>query len=116
MKSYPKYGTMVKGYKYAAPIAFHIQYGWLVRGSIPGACIEACSASGAVDDAVAHWCKVLNFEQSLTPVRPLVERYLKEFGAWDDLDSADMETLAHRVLWQACCDIKEQGEWPGLVH
>ncbi len=42
--------------------------------------------------------------------------YLGEFGAWDDLESAEIDTLANRVLWTACCDIAEQGEWGGLCH
>lgn len=115
-KQYPKYGDMIKGYKYAGPLSFNPQYGHLDSGSIPGECINACSASGAVDDAVEYWRKALNLSAVLEPVRPLVERYLKEFGAWDDLATADIDTLANRVLWSACRDIAEQGEWIGLCH
>lgn len=116
MKQYPKHGQMVKGYKYAGPLSFDARYGHLASGSFPADCIEACSASGAVDSAVEYWRNELNLVEVLTPVRPLVESYLKEFGAWDDLQTAEMERLANRVLWIACGDIREQGEWLGLCH
>ncbi len=112
VKPYPRRGQMVKGYKYAAPITFEPQYGWLASGQFPADCIESCSASGSVDDAVEYWVRKLNF----TPPRNHMERYLKEFGAWDALQTADDETLAQRILWTACCEIREQGEWLGLVH
>ena len=75
-----------------------------------------CGASGSVDSAVEYWREKLKLSDALAPVRALAERYLHEFGAWDDLATADIDTLANRVLWTACCDIREQGEWLGLVH
>jgi len=116
VKQYPRYGQMVKGYKYAAPISFNARYGHLASGQFPADCIEACSASGSVDDAVEYWRNKLNLPTILEPHRELVVRYLSESGAWDDLETADMDTLADRVLWTACCDIREQGEWSGLCH
>jgi hypothetical protein len=115
MRSYPRKGQMVKGYKYSAPISFN-EYGWLDSGSFPADCIESCSASGSVDDAVEFWRNRLGFVSALESHRARVEAFLGEFGAWDDLRTADMETLADRVLWIACGDIREQGEWLGLVH
>lgn len=35
---------------------------------------------------------------------------LKEYGAWDDLDTASQETLRMRALWCAACDISENPE------
>lgn len=35
---------------------------------------------------------------------------LKEYGAWDDLETADQSTLRMRALWCAACDIKESPE------
>lgn len=113
---YPRKGQMIAGYKYRAPISFDAKYGWLASGQFPADCIRDCSAGGRVDASVECWRLELKFAEALEPVRPLVERYLKEFGAWDDLTTADMDTLADRVLWSACCDIREQGEWGGLVH
>lgn len=107
---------MVDGYDYNAPISFDPKYGYLASGQFPADCIEDCSASGAVDDAVEYWRVNLNFASALEPHRDHVKAYLKEFGAWDDLDEADIITLANRVLWIACWDIREQGEWAGLVH
>src|SRR5271165_655290 len=116
VRPYPRRGQMVKGYRYAVAISFDTQYGWLASGQFPVDCIAECSASGRVDEAVEHWRKKLKLSEALEPVRPLVERYLREYGAWDDLAEADIDTLADRVLWTACCDIREQGEWGGLVH
>lgn len=116
LRAYPRKGQMVADYDYRAPISFVLGVGWIASGQFPADCIAACSASGSVDSAVAHWCAELKFAEALEPVRPLVEQYIKEFGAWDDLTTASIETLAHRVLWSACCDIREQGEWLGLVH
>lgn len=115
-KPYPRRGQMVKGYRYSAPITFHAQYGWLASGSFPAECIAGCSHSGQCDAAVEYWRKKLGFSESIGPVRKLAERYLKEFGAWDDLADVDIDTLADRVLWTATNDIREQGEWLGLVH
>lgn len=116
VKAYPRRGQMVKGYPYKAPIAFNGIYGWLNAGQFPAECIEACSASGSVDESVDIWVLRLDLVKALEPVRALAERYLKEFGAWDDLSTCELSTIAQRVLWVACCDIREEGEWPGLVH
>lgn len=35
---------------------------------------------------------------------------LKEYGAWDDLETADQHTLRMRALWVAACDINENPE------
>lgn len=113
---YPEDGSMIEDYQYSEPIAFEPKYGHLVSGQFPADCIDACSASGSVDEAVEYWVSKLNLSSTLEPVRSRVESYLKEFGAWDDLQEADIDTLANRVLWVACCDIREQGEWFGLSH
>lgn len=116
VQAYPPHGLMVAGYDYAGPITFDAQSGWLTGGQFPADCIQACSASGSVDDAVEYWTLRLGLASTLEEIRPLVERYLKEFGAWGDLAEAPIATLAERVLWHACCEIRVQGEWLGLVH
>ncbi len=119
-KPYPRYGQMLKGYKYSKPITFEPKYGWLASGQFPANCIAECSASGQVAPAVEYWVKKLNFQVP----REHAIKYLKEFGAWplksdaydtglEDMSDSD---LAEKVLWLACGDIKEQGEWLGLVH
>ena len=111
VKPYPRYGQMVKGYKYAAPITFN-EYGHLSSGYFPADCIADCSASGAVDESVEYWVTKLSFDFDSA----LGVRYLKEFGAWSADELQDHEQNRRRVLWTACCDIKEQGEWLGLCH
>jgi hypothetical protein len=108
---YPQPGSMVDGYDYTAPISFN-EHGWLASGQFPAECIADCSASGAVDEAVEYWVKKLNFN----PPQELAVRYLKEYGAWDAEQLADEDANARRILWTLCCDIKEQGEWYGLLH
>ena len=107
---------MIDGYRYTEPISFDAKYGHLASGQFPADCIDSCSASGSVDEAVEHWVSKLNLSSTLEPVRFHVESYLGEFGAWDDLEEADMDTLANRILWTACCDIRENGSWFGLCH
>ncbi|TXH12001.1 MAG: hypothetical protein E6R03_13685 [Hyphomicrobiaceae bacterium] len=85
---------------------------------IPADCITDCSSSGSVDGAVAYWLGVLAF--SVPRERAIA--YLQGFGAWpmesDDYDTGlldmDDNDLASKVLWLACCDIRETGEWFGL--
>lgn len=115
-KPYPRKRYMVAGYKYRARISFDAKYGHIQSGQFPAECIRDCSASGSTDEAVEYWRKKLDFVAALEPVRPLVERYLREYGAWDDLATADIETLADRVLWTACCDIQEGQGWCGLCN
>lgn len=83
-------------------------------GVFPDACIRECSAMGPVDDAVEYWQKELDFQ--VPPIH--TRKWLRDFGAWDqeELDSMDADELAKKVLWLACCDIRENGEWLGLVH
>jgi len=79
----------------------------------PEDCIKECSASGDVSESVKQWVLKLDF---FLPSLSMGRKYLSEFGAWDDLDQADMFTLSQRVLWLACGDIEESGEWLGLIH
>lgn len=57
--------------------------GQLVK-PIPGACVVDCGGSGRKDDKVDYWMRALGFDIGL-PVAKAVQ-FLKEFGAWDDLD------------------------------
>lgn len=72
---------------------------------LPPDCIVECSAQGAVDEAVAFWCKELDF----TVDRDKAISCLQGYGAWDkkDLELTADETLAERVLWLACGDFGE---------
>ena len=82
--------------------------------SIPEDCVVDCSHSGSCDADVAAWRAELGF----TVPRELAIPWLAEFGAWDrsELEAEDDDALAERVLWIACDDISEHGDWFGLVH
>ena len=95
------------------------EYGWF-HGTLPADCVADCSTQGSVDEAVTYWRKQLNFEVP----RELAIRWLHEYGAWplesDEYDTGlnqmSDEDIAEKVLWLACCDLRENGEWFGLVH
>src|SRR5690349_20490583 len=70
---------------------------------LPAECIADCSHSGACDNDVAHWLKELDF----TVDRERAIKCLQGYGAWDDLEPTDDETLASRVFWLACGDFSE---------
>jgi hypothetical protein len=80
-------------------------------GKIPAHAVKACSHAGDCYE-VKYWQNKLNF---VCP-RQLAINYLQEFGAWEDLNTVDDVTINQRVLWIACCDIKETGEWFGLIN
>jgi len=96
------------------------EYVWYTGTAFPDECVRDCSAQGSVDSAVKYWRMRLRFEVP----RERAIAWLWEFGAWPmktdkyDVGLTDMadEDLAAKVLWLACCDIRESGEWLGLVH
>lgn len=79
---------------------------------IPRECINSCSHSGDCTQDVQRWIKKLNFNVP----SELARKYLKEFGAWEDLEWCSQDILNERVLWVACCELKENGEWFGLIN
>lgn len=92
------------------------EYGY-ISGQLPNQCVEDCSHSGACDSDVEHWVNKLHFAEALEPHRERAISYLREYGAWDDLETADMDTLAQRILWTAACDVRETGEhWFGICR
>lgn len=86
-------------------------YGNLIR-RIPKQAYIDCSHSGSCDEDCAFWRKKLNF----TVPRDRAISYLKEYGAWDDLNDWDDDRLAETVLWLAAGDVKENRKWYGLIH
>lgn len=96
------------------------EYGHFL-GELPEECWQDCSSPGqAADEAVAYWRKKLDF----TVPREQAIQWFREYGAWplesDEYDTGlrDMsdDELAEKVLWIASGDMREQGEWFGLVH
>lgn len=87
-------------------------------GHLPDDCVTACSHAGRCDDDVEYWRKRLNF----TVPRDKAISHLAEYGAWpketneydEGLRDMSDEELAEKVLWLACGDIEEQGEWSGM--
>lgn len=86
--------------------------GWFIR-KFPSQCVKDCSAMGSVDESVKYWIKKLGFFAR----RDLAIEYLDAYD-WDEdnLNEVSQETLNERILWLACCDIKENKKWFGLVH
>ena len=87
------------------------QYGNF-QGVIPGTCVADCSGPGRADGPVEYWQRELDFQVP----RAKAISYLQEFGAWtvEELEGRDDIDLAQIVLWIACGDIRENGEWYGL--
>lgn len=83
-------------------------------GVIPDEAVNACSHPGECYFDCEAWVHELNFQ----PPREQAIDYLAEFGAWkrEALQEKSDEDMAILVLWIACGDIKENGEWIGLSH
>ena len=83
-------------------------------GEIPQECVNDCTAIGECLPACQHWQEVLNFDCE----RQKAIDYLIPFGAWDEdeLQAKTDKEISQIVLWLACADIKESGEWFGLMH
>ena len=87
---------------------------------IPRECVADCSAAGSVDRAVAYWRRKLDFQ---VPRERAID-YLAATGAWPresnkydaGLNEMSDDALAEKVLWLACGDMKERGEWLGLCQ
>ena len=89
----------------------------VLTGEIPPECVKDCSRQGSCDSSVEYWVGRLRLDEAVASVRPLAVEYLRAYGAWNDLSTADDETLARRILWTACCDVNETGDpWTGLQH
>ena len=82
-------------------------------GTLPADCIGDCAHAGPCDDDVRHWRQELEFQVP----RQRAIAYIREFGAWtaEEVAAKSDEELAEVVLWLACCQIRETGQWWGLV-
>jgi len=86
----------------------HVDY-CLYMSDLPEDCIRDCSASGDVTGAVEAWVEELDF----TVDRERAIQTLQGYGAWSlgELNDADDELLAQRILWLACGDFSEFQSW-----
>lgn len=89
-------------------MAIHVSYS-LSYDELPLECINDCSGSGDVTEAVVFWTERLGF----TVERGPAIQCLSGYGVWEDeeLTSASDEWLAQRILWIACCDFHEFLLW-----
>lgn len=91
------------------------QYGNYTGAEIPEQCVHECTIPGQdVTNAVNHWREKLDFNCP----REMAINYLIDFGAWtsEELIAKSTDELSAIVLWIACNDIKDQGEWFGMIH
>lgn len=72
--------------------------------TMPRECAEDCSRPGAMDEPVAYWRTRVTWVADERTLR----RSLKSMGAWDDLETADLDIIKDRVLWCAACDWREE--------
>lgn len=92
------------------------EFGFFI-GNIPRSAIDDCTRPFYLQDGeqtfivVVRWMNYLGFSCP----RKLAEKYLDGFGAWDDLQAVSDEIINSRVFWIACNNIKEEGEWLGLI-
>jgi hypothetical protein len=84
------------------------------KGSIPDNAVDGCSHVGDCFDDVEYWQRALDFNVP----RARAIAWLRETGAWTRSELEDMGDveLAQKVLWIACCEIKENGIWWGLTN
>lgn len=85
-----------------------------LRKRIPKDTVRQCARSGHNDETVEYWVKRLKFDAP----REKAIAYLAEFGAWDrpKLEAMTQKDINEKVLWIACWDIREEGQWYGLNH
>lgn len=95
-------------------------HGYLQR-RIPKQCWQDCSTPGQdASESVEFWRNKLGF----TVPREMAINWLASTGAWPcetdeyDLGLEDMtdDSLATNVLWLACCNMRENGEWIGMTN
>lgn len=71
---------------------------------LPDDCVQECSASGSVDEAVDFWVDELKFDPNPDRCR----NYLKSTGGWADDELTDDESNRRRLLWVVCCELNER--------
>jgi hypothetical protein len=66
--------------------------------------LNDCSTPGQpANDSVDHWRDLVTWRADDATLR----QSLRGYGAWDDLQTADMESIKDRVLWIAACDYRD---------
>lgn len=71
----------------------------------PREALSDCSTPGQpADEAVAHWLTRVEWAADDATLR----RSLQGCGAWDDLQTADIDVIKARILWIQACDWREE--------
>ena len=73
---------------------------------LPADAVADCSHAGRCDDDVAAWVERVEWLADDNTLR----RHLREYGAWDDLETCEQRTLRERALWIAAGDCEEEPE------
>lgn len=68
--------------------------------------VEACAHAGDCEADTLAWLGRVEWLADDAGLRA----YLREAGAWEDLDRASTETLRSRALWMAAWDVRESPE------
>jgi hypothetical protein len=78
----------------------------------PDEAVEECSQSGQVVEYVKKWRATLGFNVD----RKMGVAYIVRTGVHDKEELADWtdNDVNEFILWQACCDVKENGEHIGI--
>ncbi len=72
--------------------------------SMTPAAASDCSTPGqAADASCKYWRDKVRWIADDQTLRDS----LRGYGAWDDLQTADLDTIKDRVLWCAACDWRE---------
>ena len=71
---------------------------------MPDEAVSDMSGSGDQTESVEYW----NTKLKVDAERSDIESELDEYGCWEDLKTADIDTLTERIIWLAACDINEE--------
>ncbi len=80
--------------------------------SLPEDCINDCSASGSVDNAVDYWIDKINFQAPAW----LVREHLSGYGAWDKSELCDHNSNLRRLLWLWACECSEYDDYDHRIY
>lgn len=71
--------------------------------------VESCSGPGPQDENIRYLRRMPYIANQLDAMdQDEVRRSLREYGAWDAGELADHGANLDRILWIACCDLREQ--------
>jgi hypothetical protein len=81
----------------------------LTLSGLTGSIVSACSDSGDVTNNVNEVLRHIGLPLTADERAGAID-YLQSTGGWvgEDLNEEDDDTLAGRLLWLVCCDLKEE--------